>query len=317
MLNWQDLQVVAVTSRTGSIKGTARELGLSEATIRKKIERLEQVSKAALFIRTPSGLQVTDDGTSLCDMLADMYARSIEVEKAVEDSSKDHLGEVRIVVTEGLGTFWVVPHLIKRQLDHKNISLSFECRMDPPDLRRGEADIAIHYDDLYTDSIVSQKIGEVEIGLYASRSYLTAFGNPETLEDLEGHRFVSQFGPQIDEEAGGAYLPNDAIARATVIRTNTSSAHFYAVANGAGIGALPSYAEAVAGNLERVAFPFALHRPVYVSGLKRRRQVKRVRVVWDWIESAFDSEAYPFFGGGVTLGGVREPSTQFDHLAFE
>ena len=293
-LNWQQFQVVASIARTGSIKGAARDLGLSEATVRKKLEHVEQIARVRLFDRTAGGLVITDDGDAVASAARRMEERAKDIEHTLRSRSHDHLGEVKVSVTEGLGTFWVIPRLTKMQIGAQNIGLAFDCSMVPPDMARGEADVAVHFDPLPGAETLSRKIADVEVRLYANNQYLAEYGDPRSIDEMKGHRFIRQIGPQVDENGVPAPL-QELIGEATAITTNTSSAHFYAVANGAGIGALPTYATAVTNQIRELSLPFALRREVYLSVRPEREKVKRVRVVIDWIGGTFDPNVYPYF----------------------
>ena len=81
-----------------------------------------------------------------------------------------------------------------------------------------------------------------------------------------------------------------------VMRNNVSSANFWAIAKGAGIGALPTYAAALGSDVV----------PLNIANMQRRFDIyltyhpdvsrsPRVRKLIDWLIKAFDSRRFPWF----------------------
>ena len=50
-LDWNDLRYILLLSRTGRIAGAARELGVNETTVARRIARLERLLGVRLFER--------------------------------------------------------------------------------------------------------------------------------------------------------------------------------------------------------------------------------------------------------------------------
>lgn len=64
------------------------------------------------------------------------------------------------------------------------------CRCPAPSRLQREADIAITLERPEQGRLVSSKLTDYTLGLYASRDYLRENGTPETIEDLKAHRRV-------------------------------------------------------------------------------------------------------------------------------
>src|SRR5258708_12077981 len=100
----------------------------------------------------------------------------------------------------------------------------------------------------------------MDLMFFARRKYLETYGAPTKAEELVKHRLVMQVGDQIAaketfESLFPGYSPRDLL----VMKTNVSSAHYWAVANGAGIGVFPTYACAPGG--KRIPLPTHLRPP--------------------------------------------------------
>jgi DNA-binding transcriptional LysR family regulator len=86
------------------------------------------------------------------------------------------------------------------------------------------------------------KLGRLHVYPFAARSYVDRYGLPRDKSDMVHHRLVQQAAPQINADAWARLLGVDSVENIVGLRSNASSAVFYAVERGAGIGALPTYA---------------------------------------------------------------------------
>lgn len=81
-----------------------------------------------------------------------------------------------------------------------------------------------------------------------------------------------------------------------VMKTNVSSAHYWAVANGAGIGAFPTYACALGGRM--IPLEIKLQKPydIWLSYHPGSGRIPRVRHMIDWLIEAFNPAKNPLVG---------------------
>lgn len=64
-LSWDDLRIFIQVARGGGLSGAAADLGLSPATIGRRMLALEQAAARPLFVRRQSGYALTKDGQTL------------------------------------------------------------------------------------------------------------------------------------------------------------------------------------------------------------------------------------------------------------
>ncbi|SDO14229.1 LysR substrate-binding domain-containing protein [Pseudomonas jinjuensis] len=76
------LQALVASAETGSIRGAARSLGISQAAVTRALRELEDAQQLPLFVRTPSGLSFTESGKVLLT-----HARLVQkqLERAQQD----------------------------------------------------------------------------------------------------------------------------------------------------------------------------------------------------------------------------------------
>jgi len=280
LTDWDAARVFLEVVRCGSFRSAAERLELSINGVRRRIDDFERQIGATLFTRDAHGTRLTEEGSLVVSAVERMEAASFDLLRAGSSVTNTLSGEVRVAITEGLGTFWLAPRLVEFQQ-------SFS---------RHEADIAIHLSRPAALDVKLVRLGRMHLMFFASRKYLETYGAPTTAEELVKHRLVMQVTDQIAaKEAFESLFPGYSPRDVLVMKTNVSSAHYWAVANGAGIGVFPTYACALGGKM--IPLEIELHRPfdIWLSYHPGTGRIPRVRHMIDWLVEAFNPAKFPWF----------------------
>ncbi len=294
LTDWDAARIFLQVVRCGSFRSAAERLGLSINAVRRRIDDIERQVGATLFTRDVHGTRLTDEGSRVVSAVERMEAASFDLMRAGDSLSV--AGEVRVAVTEGLGTFWLAPRLVEFQGKFPNILVDLHCAMRSADVSRHEADIAIHLSRPATLDVKLVRLGRMHMMFFASQKYLDAYGAPESAGELAKHRLVLQVADDASvKDAFESFFPGQAQGDLLAMKTNVSSANYWAVANGAGIGVFPSYACALGGKM--VPLEIELRRPfdIWLSYHPSSGRIPRVRYMIDWLVEAFNPAKYPWF----------------------
>ena len=294
-VSWDDLRVFAIAGRELSLRKAAAALRTSSSTVVRRIERLEANLGVRLFDRLPDGVALTSEGRSVFAAVQEMERASLSV-RAQLDHELTKRGVVKCAVTEGLGTFWIVPHLAEFSRVNPHTLVDLRCSTHSADVLRMEADVAIQLTRPDRPDQVVTRLGRLHVYPFASRRYVETYGLPRNVDEMIRHRLVRQTGPQLDESAWPRFLGLADPEVLAVVRTNASAAHFYAVELGLGIGALATYALPLGADLIPVDIGFRHHTDIWMTYHPDIRSVKRVAAFIDWLRSLFDAKRYPWFG---------------------
>ncbi len=296
LTDWDAARVFLEVVRCGSFRSAAERLELSINGVRRRIDDFERQIGATLFTRDVHGTRLTEEGSLVVSAVERMEAASFDLLRAGSSVTNTLSGEVRVAITEGLGTFWLAPRLVEFQQSFPNILVDLHCAMRSADVSRHEADIAIHLSRPAALDVKLVRLGRMHLMFFASRKYLDTYGAPTTAEELVKHRLVMQVADQIAaketfESLFPGYSPRDLL----VMKTNVSSAHYWAVANGAGIGVFPTYACALGGKM--IPLEIELRRPydIWLSYHPGSGRIPRVRHMIDWLVEAFNPAKFPWF----------------------
>src|ERR1700750_1032262 len=112
LTDWDAARIFLGGPRCGSFRSAAERLGLSINAVRRRIDDFERQTGATLFTRDVHGTHLTDEGALVVSAVERMEAASFDLLRASDSVANTLSGEVRVAITEGLGTFWLAPRLV-------------------------------------------------------------------------------------------------------------------------------------------------------------------------------------------------------------
>lgn len=189
-MQWDKLQHFYLIATEGTISNAAKILGVEQSSVTRSLKVLEESLETDLFIRTPRGVTLTEDGKILYQHVRKMI---IEAENALSnlDRNKNEIGgQLAVTASFGFASTSLFQHLTKFMKNHPEIKLKLICDDEELDLRTREADVSIRPYVSNGDQLIQEYITTRVQHLYASTEYLEKNGIPNTLEDLKKHKFI-------------------------------------------------------------------------------------------------------------------------------
>ena len=298
MIDWADIQVFLLVLRSGRIAPAAQRMGLSEATVRDRLEAIEARGCGPLFVRLGQTLTPTAAALKLGEAAGRM-ATAAPAGPAGESSSSSGLaGEVRITTTELLATNVLMPVFAELRRRYPALVLRLGVTTANEDLSRAAADVAVRIYRPSQQSLVIRSAPAGVLGLFAHRDYLAAAGRPADLADLARFDLIGAAREtatlKILAEMGLVVSPADFVCR---IESQAGQAQAIAAGLGIGVAFLPSAARDP--NLVRVLPEVELARQVFVCVHQDMETTPRVRAVRDAIVDFLRSRAWAFPGADL------------------
>jgi DNA-binding transcriptional LysR family regulator len=294
--DWEAARVFLEVSRSGSFRAAAQKLGQSVNALRRMIEKFERELGAPLLTRYVGGVQLTEEGNRIAEAALRMEEAAIGLAQARDSFGAQTKGEVRLSVTEGLGTHWLLPRLVQFQKANPGLVINIKLGQKPADMLRLEADISVQLQRPAEPDLKVLKLGRLHLILWASQGYLAEHGRPRNLAELAKHRLIVQSSEdQIQWETAYRKALGEASANAITLRTNSSITNFWALAGGAGIGFLPSYFRALCDDLVPLDAVEPSSMDIWLVYPPGAADIARVRNVMDCIVESFDPRTMPWF----------------------
>ena len=235
MLEWSDLHIFLTVAEQGSLSAAARELGLSQPTVGRRLTALEEQLGSALVVRTARGLTLTEAGGTILDNARRMGQEAMAIERAAESQNSGLSGMVTVSAAEGLGTKWLPKALAPLREQYPDITLHIRVENRVADLVKREADIALRMFRPTQASLIARRVATIGFGLYAARSYIERYGAPASIEDLADHDMIYA-GHGLSEPFSDIYASRLPPMGRVVFESNSPTAMITATRAGYGVG---------------------------------------------------------------------------------
>jgi len=295
--SWDLYRSFAAVLQQGSLSAASRVLGMTQPSIARHIDALEQAIGGKLFVRTQRGLSATDHALALRPHAEALVDAVEALRRSAEGAPGMAAGTVRITASQAVGTHYL-PAIVT-DLRRAQPGLHFELALtdDLDDLLQRQADIAIRMAQPEQKSLVAKRVGAVRLGFHAHRSYLERRGAPHRLEDLRDHDLIGFDTETPFTRAGMRHLPG--IDRSMfALRVDGAAAQFEAIRAGFGIGICQTAVARGDPDLSRVlADAFDLPLPVWIVMHEDLRNGSRYRFTFDALVDAFTAITQAAQGG--------------------
>ena len=279
--DWSLWRSFAAVVETGSLSAAARKLGLSQPTLGRHIETLEQDLGLPLFDRTLQGLRPTDTALRLYEPVSGAERALSEATLMAEGSSGALAGSVRITASTVMSHYVLPPILRRLREAEPAVALELVPTDSSENLLLRESDIAVRMFRPTQLELITKKLGAMPMLCCAHQSYLSRRGTPASIADLFSHDLVGL--DRSDLIIAGARALGFELKRDNfIVRTDSQTAIWELLKAGLGIGfaqqALVLSTPGMVGLLPDIAFPplevwLTTHRELFTS--------RRIRVIYD------------------------------------
>ena len=174
-MNWDDLKVLLALHRAGSTRKAATTLGVSNTTVMRRLESLEQQVGGRLFDRTPDGFRATSFAEQLLPVAREVEEMLTEAERQVSGKDSELNGRIRLSLP-AVPVTHVAESIAEFAVRYPRIELDITVSDHPVDLARREADIAVRGIPKHKrppKDIVGIKLGRISMGYYVHRELLS------------------------------------------------------------------------------------------------------------------------------------------------
>ncbi len=300
-IDWDNLRLFLAVTRAGSAQEAAQRLGIDHSTVTRRLHRLEKALGAQVFERTPAGHLLTTAGHRLLEQVEHMESAVVRVGEAIGGDSHTLTGHVRLGATEGFGSFFLAPHLSRFCERHPAIQVELLIVPRFINLSQREADLAINIERPQSAGQLCSKLTDYRLRLYATQAYLARHAPIKALSDLARHCL---FG-YVEELAFSAelrYLTSIAPQAPTLLRSTSIVAQYNAVREGGGLAVLPCFMAAQCADLVPVLpQQVDVQRTFWIAAPGDRRELARVRALWDYVREAVECNQAFLMGDSVHM----------------
>ncbi|AOU97106.1 transcriptional regulator [Acidihalobacter yilgarnensis] len=189
-IDWRWIRAFLAVAETGSLSAAARALGVSQPTLSREMQALEQTTGLNLLRRTTQGVTLTAAGERLMATAARMGEAADGFAREASGLSAAPAGDVRISVNEVLGTYLLPLALAALRVRYPGIRVDVVITNRVSNLGRREADIALRMFRPAQSDLVVRRLPDIPLGFYAHRNYVAQHGDPRSWDELACHSLI-------------------------------------------------------------------------------------------------------------------------------
>lgn len=279
--SWDLYRTLLAVLHHKSLSAAARSLDLTQPTVSRHIDTLEDAVGQKLFVRTQTGLKPTEVALKMKPYVENISAMTSGLLREAGDKGGEVSGTVRLSADEVFAVEVLPPILTSLKERYEKLTLELTMTESRASLLHREADIALRTQQPDQDGMVARKLGDMCFGLFAHRTYLARHGEPVRLAELKMHDLIGL------DRLEPSHLPDLETTRTfdradLTFRADSRTVKIAAIRAGLGIGICPVPLAQRDRNLKRL-LPDSIDESVEVWAVMHEhlRATLRCQVVFE------------------------------------
>lgn len=280
-LDWDDLRLFLAVAETGTLTAAARACGLTQPTLGRRVQSLEQRLGQKLFQRTAAGFLLTDTGQALLPVARGMAEAADTVLRQLSGQEAQLSGTLRISSFDWFSHYVLADYCAGFLQMHPQVSLELITDSRLFNLARREADLVFRLQPFAEPDIAQRKLLQLDYAVYASLDFdLRRLDAPQTLQLISMDNYFSDL-PDV------TWLQQQFPGARISFQSNSREAQARLCAAGLGLAVLPvRMAQQIAG-LQQLPLPTAPPpRQIWLGFHQDLRHQRRLRAFVDFVTAA-------------------------------
>ncbi|MFT0860437.1 LysR family transcriptional regulator [Ancylobacter sp. G4_0304] len=281
-MDWDNIRVFLAVARSGQMLAAANRLDMDHATVRRRINALESALGAKLLDRQTTGSRLTLAGEKFYAMAERAEMEIMNGQSSVSGLDGALSGVVRIGAPDGFGTYFLAAELNGFIAQNPHVTVQLVPQPRAFSFSKREADIVIALERPPEQQIVSRKLTDYTLSLYASKGHLKKYGAVKTRGDMSDRTLITYvrdlwYSPSLDYFAE---VEDSVVRRYECVSV---LGQVEAVRSGLGIGILHDFLATRYSDLERILPEICFTRTYWIATHNDLRGINRVKELVDYI----------------------------------
>jgi DNA-binding transcriptional LysR family regulator len=293
----QDAETFLKVIDVGGFAAAARELGVAQSTVSRRVSELEQRLGRRLLERTTRRLLLTEAGERYGEAVRTLLGGLADAEAALNDDGSSATGPLRITVSSGYGRARVLPALAIFAERYPGILFDVDLSDRYVDLLSEAYDFAVRFTEPSTSGLQTKAVGRVHRMLCASPAFLAA-NAIRAPADLVSERCLVQrtYAPRTVWSVRYRDSMHQVHIRPRMTLNNIEAIRDMTLA-GMGVGALPDFLieeDLRRGRLQTLAPAMSLGSArVYLVWPRHKGGIRRIQALRDHLEAGLFAQTAP------------------------
>ena len=186
----EDLRLFCTVVRCRGFAASARELGVSNAFVSKRVAALEAALKVKLLHRTTRQVSLTEHGEAVLQSAQRILDEVDRMSEEVSNTRVEVSGKLRLCTSSGFGRNRLAAAISAFALQYPRIELQLELLDRPVDLVGEGFQLDIRVGTVSDPNLIARKIADNARVICVAPAYLAQWGTPTELAQLARHRCI-------------------------------------------------------------------------------------------------------------------------------
>jgi DNA-binding transcriptional LysR family regulator len=184
------LRAFVRTLEGGSFSAAAKELGIGQPAVSKRIALLEDEFATQLFVRTTRKLRPTPEALRIYDLARQILGNFDLAKASVEEASPRPTGTLCVSLPSSFGRRCMMPIIAEYARTYPEVRVDIRFTERFVNLVEEGVELALRIGQLQSSTLVARRLGAIRRYLVATPTYLHGRPLPRTPEDLAGHHCI-------------------------------------------------------------------------------------------------------------------------------
>ena len=292
-MNWDDARLFIAVARAGQIAAASKTLNTSQATLSRRITTLETFLNVKLLERRTFGCELTDEGKAFYKTVERAETELLTAQSQLQKTHSKTSGVVRVGAPDGFGVGFLASKLPILLNDYPDLKIQLVPVPRSFSLSQREADIAIMVGRPKKGRLITKKLTDYNLSLYASKKYIAQYGKPDSLAQLSEHRLIGYVDDLI--YSNSLMYTNEFLKNwRSSLEVSSATGQVEAVKASAGIGILHDYLAFHDDSLVRLFPSSTISRSYWLAYHENQKNFDRIKIISQFLTSITQSEKSRF-----------------------
>lgn len=282
MQNWDDLKYLLAIARRRALGPAARELGVNQSTVFRRLNAFEKNTGVRMFERLADGYTATVAGEAILRQARRIEEDVLSLERLMTGQDYRLTGVLRITTVDDFAVCLMPALLTGFRRRFPDIELQITAASETMDLARREADVAIRPTRRPPEHLVGRRLGGLRFAWYGTANYLRGRPTSGDATDLNGHRIIAA-DAELATTPAARWISRNVVDSAVVVRANSMLLQMHLALADVGLALLPEPVAATERRLRKLVVVDALDGEVWALTHPDLRHTARVSAFMGYV----------------------------------
>ncbi len=187
-----DIRLFVSVVQAGSLSAASDLTGVPASRLSRRLTQLEKTLGTQLINRGKKGVSLNELGEHFFVHAQNMLEQADAAIQSIQNGLTKPSGLLRISAPVDVAHRYVIPYLNDYLTEYPDVMIDINLSQQKVNMIQDGIDIAIRVGSIDNDNVVAKRWLDMQLGIFATQSYLDTYGVPTNPNDLYDHRIIAQ-----------------------------------------------------------------------------------------------------------------------------